>query len=138
MPALNIGESRAEKAAKQQHVNPLLDFALEYAGEGWPVFPARIDDGKKSHKSAEYSDGRKWGMTTDPIEIRLDAKRWPNANIGIVMGAPSGLFVVDIDTKEGHDVDGAASLAALEAEHGALPETRQAISPSGSIHYYFN
>lgn len=29
------------------------------------------------------------------------------------------------------------ALAVLEARHGALPDTRQAISPSGSIHRYF-
>jgi hypothetical protein len=152
MPALNDGESREEKrqraaaSARVQidnvaplngTVNPLLTFALEYATRGWWVFPLRFGV-KISHKSAEHSDGRRWGMTTDPEEILLDAKRWPNANIGIAMGAETGAFVLETDTMEGHDVDGGASLAALEAEHGVLPETRQAISPSGSIHYYFN
>jgi hypothetical protein len=48
-----------------------------------------------------------------------------------------GIFVVEVDTKEGHDVDGIASMAALEAEYGPIPKTRRAISPSGSIHCYF-
>jgi hypothetical protein len=47
------------------------------------------------------------------------------------------VFVVETDTPEGHNVNGAASLAALEAEHGELPPTLQAITPSGSVHYYF-
>jgi hypothetical protein len=45
--------------------------------------------------------------------------------------------VVEADTLEGHDVDGLASIAALEAEHGPLPETLQAESPSGSIHRFY-
>jgi hypothetical protein len=93
---------------------------------------------KSSHKKAEYSDGRPWGATTDAAEIRGDFIRWPDANVGIVTGGVSGIFVVEADTKEGHDVDGIASLAALEGEHGKLPPTLQAISPSGSIHYFFN
>jgi len=145
--------SRAEKIAARQSatasssnviafepsssgVNPLLDFALQYAGRGWPVFPAPIDD-KKSHKAARFSNGAKWGQTKDPDEIRLDARRFPDANIGIVCGEVSGIFVLDVDTPEGHGIDGFASLAALEAEHGDLPPTPQAISPSGSRHYVF-
>src|SRR5271163_2868463 len=34
----------------------------------------------------------------------------------------------------GHGVDGAASLAALQAKHGPLPQTLEAESPSGSVH----
>ena len=45
--------------------------------------------------------------------------------------------VVEHLTKEGHDVDGIASLKALEEQHGKLPQTRMAMSPSGSLHYYF-
>jgi hypothetical protein len=115
---------------------PMVDHALHYANHGWHVFPAPIGT-KKSHKKAERSDGRKWGMTIDPVEIKRDFKFWHDANIGIVTGAVSDIFVVEVDTKEGHDVDGIASMAALEAEHGPLPKTRRAISPSGSIHYYF-
>ena len=106
--------------------DPVVDHALYYALESdWPVFPARTDK-KKSHKSAEYSDGRPWGATKDPDEIRRDFERWPDANVGVVTGAISGIFVVEADTKEGHDVDGIASLAALEEEHEPLPATRQA------------
>src|SRR5262249_19573055 len=45
--------------------------------------------------------------------------------------------VVEADTKKGHAVDGIASLRALEAQHGALPLTLMAQSPSGSLHHYF-
>jgi hypothetical protein len=119
-------------------IAPLVAHALGYARRGWPVFPVRLGE-KVSHKSAEHSHGRKWGQTTDQDEIRSDFKRWPNANIGIACGAPSGIFVVETDTAAGHGdgVDGAAELAKLEAIHEALPATLEAISPSGSVHRYF-
>jgi hypothetical protein len=117
---------------------PIVEHAAFYASNnGWHVFPVPIGT-KRSHKSAERSDGRPWGATIDGDEIRRDFKQWPDANVGIVTGVISGIFVVEADTKEGHEVDGIASLAALEAEHGMLPLTRQAVSPSGSVHYYFN
>jgi Virulence-associated protein E/Bifunctional DNA primase/polymerase, N-terminal len=49
----------------------------------------------------------------------------------------SGIFALDIDTPDGHGRDGFASLAALVAKHGPLPETAQTESPSGSVHYLF-
>jgi hypothetical protein len=92
---------------------------------------------KKSHKAARFSGGRPWGATKDPDEIRRDFERWPDANVGVVCGEISGIFAVDVDTVDGHDKDGFASLALLEATHGKLPATAQAESPSGSVHYYF-
>jgi hypothetical protein len=114
----------------------ILTAALDYAGRGRAVFPARPDQ-KSSYKSAEYSDGRKWGMTRDPAEIRTDFTRWPKARIGIPTGAINRIVVIEIDTMPGHGVDGAIALAELEAEHGPLPDTLAACSPSGSVHRYF-
>jgi hypothetical protein len=109
--------------------------ALTYAGRGLAVFPVR--PGRKcSYKSAQYSNGRAWGMTRDAGEIYRDFMRWPRARIGIVTGAVSGIVVVDIDTIEGHGIDGSIALRELEAKHGSLPQTLQAISPTGSIHHY--
>jgi hypothetical protein len=118
-----------------------LTSALAYAAHGWKIFPAEFYDdngkvGKKSHKAAKHSNGAAWGMTADPKEIRRDFLRWPEA-IGIPTGAVNGIFVVETDTPKGHDVDGGAALATLEAEHGALPATLMAESPSGSVHRYF-
>ncbi len=114
----------------------IMASALGYAQRGLAVFPA-TPDRKKSYKCAARSDGRAWGMTRDPAEIAADLTRWPNARIGIPTGAINGIVVVETDTLAGHDVDGAVALAELEAKHGPLPETLQAISPSGSIHRYF-
>jgi hypothetical protein len=77
-------------------------------------------------------------MTRDPDEICRDFTRWPDAGIGIPTGAVNGFVVVETDTVAGgHATDGEPSLRELEAKYGALPETLQVISPSGSIHRYF-
>jgi RecA-family ATPase len=47
------------------------------------------------------------------------------------------LFVVEVDTPEGHKVDGVAALRKLEAQYGKLPVTMMQKSPTGSIHYFF-
>ena len=118
--------------------NPILAAALAYVDRGWHVFPADLSDGqKKSHKSAKRSNGANWGMTRDPDEIRRDFSKPGRDAIGIPTGAINGVFVVETDTVEGHDVDGLAALKQLEAEHGALPDTLMAESPTGSIHRYF-
>jgi hypothetical protein len=114
----------------------MLDTAFQYAARGWHVFPA--PPGKKlSYYSAEKTNGRRWGATNNVDEINCYFAKFPRANIGIATGAESAFFVVEADTIKGHDVDGIASLKALEAVHGPLPETLMAESPSGSIHYYF-
>src|SRR5690242_6935786 len=113
-----------------------ITFALAYAAHGWAVFPVPPGT-KRSHKSAEHSDGRAWGMTREAAEIRADFTRWPDAGIGIPTGAINGIIVVETDTVAGHGIDGSNSLAQLENKRGALPDTLQAISPSGSVHRYF-
>jgi hypothetical protein len=122
----------AEDALNQD----LLAAALDYARSGLLVFPAPRGT-KMSYKSARWSGGRRWGATRDEAEIRHDWTRWPQANVGIATGAESGIFVVELDTPAGHQVDGFAALAGLEAQHGPLLLTRMARSPSGSVHYYW-
>jgi hypothetical protein len=122
----------------------VLAAALRYATEmRWRVFPAPPGK-KKSYKSKKYSSsGQRWGATKNLAEIRRDFGEWPSANVGIPTGADNGIIVIEVDTAAGHarlarhGVDGIASLKRLEDEHGPLPITLMAESPSGSIHYYF-
>ncbi|MGB5903599.1 MAG: bifunctional DNA primase/polymerase [Xanthobacteraceae bacterium] len=90
------------------------------SGRGRAVFPVRSSGPRVKHayKSAERSNGQPWGATTDPDLIRAYWKQYPDADIGMVTG--DGLFVVDVDSVEGHGVDGFASLAALEQKIGGL------------------
>jgi hypothetical protein len=115
----------------------VLTAALDYAiTRGWAVFPA-TPSAKKSFKCAARSAGIRWGATRNRETIRQDFRHWRAARIGIPTGADNGIVVLDVDTIEGHGVDGTIALRELEAKHGSLPETLRAISPSGSIHHYF-
>ncbi|OLL30126.1 hypothetical protein BTH42_18605 [Burkholderia sp. SRS-W-2-2016] len=59
-----------------------------------------------------------------------------HVNIAVATGAMSGgLLVIDTDIQ--HGKDGEARLAALEAQHGALPATYRVRSGSGGKHRYF-
>jgi hypothetical protein len=114
----------------------MVAAALKLA-ETYDVFPAPINE-KKSHKAKRFSNGRNWGMTRDKDEIRADWERWPDACVGVPCGPANDLWVMETDTRAGgHAYDGEETLAGIVAQHGGLPETRKARSPSGSIHYWF-
>ena len=76
-------------------------------------------------------------MTNDPEQLRrnfLNAKWRHMCGVGVPTGWVNRIFDIEADTKEAHGVDGLASLSALEAKHGKLPDTLMAESPSGSPH----
>lgn len=105
----------------------MLRSALTYARWGWAVFPCR---GKKP--------ATKNGLKNASDDIDLITKWWAKVdhNIGIATGSVSGVWVLDIDTGDGKV--GEDSLKQLEAEHGEIPTTWQAISGGGGMHYYFS
>ena len=91
---INIARPLARVLFAPAPDEPIVEHAVYYAtNNDWHVFPVPLGT-KRSHKSAEHSDGRPWGATTEADEIRRDFKRWPDANVGIVMGGVSGVFVV--------------------------------------------
>lgn len=102
--------------------------ARSYLTRGWSVIPIVPREKRPLVKWEDYqrrqaSDG----------ELDRWFTRWPDANVGIVTGAVSGLVVLDVDPGHG----GTASLAALETEHGTLPATVSARTGGGGRHYYF-
>ena len=70
-------------------------------------------------------------------EIREYWRRWPNAAIRLPTGAVNGLFVIDLDTIEGHGIDGRESPMSLQVKHynGDWPRTKMTKSPTGSVHH---
>jgi Bifunctional DNA primase/polymerase, N-terminal len=112
-----------------------LDAALAAVASGLKIFPA-LSAEKKSHKS-ERRSGSKWGMTDDPDQVKRDWARWPNARVGLPTGALNRILVLDIDSVQGHGVDGHATLLCLEAKHGTLPATYTVVSPSDGWHLYY-
>jgi hypothetical protein len=55
----------------------------------------------------------------------------PDLNYGIATGAPSGIFVLDIDGQDGKE-----AFAGLVKEHGALPKTVRVLTPHGEHRYF--
>lgn len=90
----------------------------------WRVFPCRDKKPLTPHGLKD--------ATQDQNQIRDWWTRWPDAQIGVPVGENTDSFVLDIDLP-----DGPASLAALEAEHGPLPATWTATTPSGGTHLHF-
>ncbi|MEA3276573.1 MAG: bifunctional DNA primase/polymerase [Pseudomonadota bacterium] len=105
-----------------------LRAALAYAARGHPVFPCGAD--KRPLTQHGFKDA-----TTDEVRIRAWWAEHPSALIGMPTGDASGLWVLDVDNKNG--VDGAETLYQLERAHGELPGTVQALTPTGGQHIYF-
>ena len=119
-----------------------FQMALEYADEGWPVFPVHhpTEDGcscgKECSKIAKHpitKHGYK-DATTDTTQIYQWWRENPEANIGIPTGMKT-FYVLDIDIADGKLGD--KSLAELEEEFGELPQTLEATSGSGGTHFCF-
>lgn len=114
-------------------MNELIDAAVEYAKRDWRVIALHYlnqYDGVQGCSCKKRADcnaaGKhpvfnKWRevATTDPDRLRAWWKRWPRANVGLLMGGVASLVCVDIDGD-----DGRTSLAALEHANGTLPATR--------------
>lgn len=106
----------------------LIDAAFMYADSNWRVFPIK-------EKSKAPPLIKQWQIraTDDKEKINIWWGKYPNANIGIATGIESGIFVVDIDPKNGGD----ESLTEL-LENKTLPETLTVKTGSGGRHLFFN
>jgi putative DNA primase/helicase len=131
----------------------LCQAAISYARRGMAVIPVRwMQDGTCScQRGVECPSPGKHPVhdawpdvaTADPLEVASwwrpsppeanPSEWWPKANIGIVTGRKSGIWVLDVDSYAGGD----ARLAGYENRHGALPETRVHGTGSGGTHYFF-
>jgi hypothetical protein len=125
--------------------------ALAYAGRlGWRVVPefalvqmlrggvrCSCNEGVRCPSAGKHPRLVRWQehATTDLAQI----ERWwwetPDAGVGIVTGAASGIVLVDVDVAGGKCGD--ETLGALERENGGLPNTPRAITGSGGYHYVF-
>ncbi|MEN8260446.1 MAG: bifunctional DNA primase/polymerase [Pseudomonadota bacterium] len=106
----------------------LQDSALSYLGRHWSVIPVLAGDKRPALRWQEFQY-----LRAESGEVKEWFERWPDANIGIVTGAISGLVVLDVDPKHrGND-----SLAALLKRHGPMPATVEARTGGGGRHFYF-
>ena len=105
----------------------MLHAAASLSLFGVPIFPVKPD--KSPHiKSWQQK------ATTDQAIFEKWWKKWPEANIAMPTGAPSGLVAVDVDVKNG--VNGYESLSAIEEMFGKQG-TRRITTPSGGAHLIY-
>ena len=142
--------SEADDARRAELCAAAAMYAHRY---GFAVIPVRwmegdacsCRDGAECPNPGKHPVHSKWPdvATTDPTEAAYwwrprpddpNPSEWfPLANIGIVTGRKSGVFVLDVDSYNGGD----ARLAGYENRHGDLPETRVHHTGGGGRHYFF-
>lgn len=122
-----------------------LEAALAYAARGYAVLPLQsCPNGACScskPKTCEHpgkhprTEHGKDDATTDAAAIRAWWKRWPDANIGLSMGA-SGLAGADVDVRDGKV--GLETWLDLKDELGAgIEDTAVVETPTGGLHFYY-
>jgi hypothetical protein len=116
-----ISRARALAAARKT-------AALDLAAKGFHVLPVRAD---KVPHTRLVPRGFK-DATRDPTAIEEWFKAEPDTNVAIACGPDYGLFVVDMDVKNG--APGKESLRKLLTER---QPTLIARTPSGGLHLYY-
>jgi replicative DNA helicase len=111
------------------------------AARGRSVFPIAIawDEGKQKTNKRPLTRRGHLDATCDVEELArrfngVTLRRGEEIGVGIWPGA-ARRFVVDVDVRP--DVDGHDTMAALEADHGKLPEHPVTLTPSGGTHHWF-
>lgn len=126
-----MGSAKNAAVSRRPMDAPSLPRAARGYAErrGWPVFP--LAAGSKS--TLEGTHGFYDASAQAAVVQGLWELRGVACNIGLRTGAASGVIVIDVDPRH----DGDATLAALEAQEGDLPDTLTAITPSRGLHLYF-
>ncbi|BEQ13874.1 phage/plasmid primase, P4 family [Desulfoferula mesophila] len=119
-----------------------LEAALAYASRSWKVLPLHsVINGECScgdpncNKPGKHPRVKNWPKvaTDDPRQIEEWWGQWPDANVGILTGRASGIFVLDVDPKNGGD----ESLDQLLQQYGPLPSTVISNTGGGGKHIVF-
>ncbi len=137
---LNVNTPQIQNEHQNEHPNPLLTAAIEYAAAGWRVIPlhAMVDGqcscGKDCGSPAKHPvtyRGLK-DATTDTSLVKSWWQRYPWANVGVVTGEASGIIVLDVDSYKG----GMESLSGLWLGQ-PTENIPQALTGGGGRHLFF-
>ncbi|WP_067622829.1 bifunctional DNA primase/polymerase [Alicyclobacillus acidiphilus] len=114
-----------------------------FANLKWRLFPTHTirEDGECTCGKHDCEDKGKhpriygWyeQATTNLVQLVKWLQQFRNPNWGLACGPESGIWVLDVDPKNG----GIESLAKLESEIGPLPVTVRVRTGSGGFHIYF-
>jgi hypothetical protein len=121
--------ARAETKAvnllpQKQEINQILVAALGYCRKGLSVIPLQHKGKRPLIEWTEYQT-----ITATEQEITEWYARCREANIGIVTGTISGIYVLDVDAPDG--------IATLKRERLQIPPTLTAKTGGGGYHYIF-
>jgi P4 family phage/plasmid primase-like protien len=124
MVTVNLGDTSANAIRNGQ-------AAVACVRLGWQVLPWRMIDGRKVPQIREWQAGA-------AFREENDVRAWWGVNFnhspGIVCGAESGIWVLDVDPRNGGD----RAIAGLIQQYGELPtDTFMVATPGGGWHYYF-
>ena len=91
--------------------------------------------GCECHSKGKHPIPFQWqlGASRDNKTIEAWWKHDKRSNVGVVTGATSGIFVLDVDTRH----NGMDSLDNLQVKHGKLPDTALVMTGGGGYHFYF-
>jgi hypothetical protein len=104
----------------------VIDLALHYVRQGWPVFPL-APGGKEPVVKGGHGC---LDATLDLNRVEAWWREYPAANVGVATGRRSGLLVVDVDPRK--TTDWLASLNSMN-----LPPTFTVRTWSRGYHLYF-
>ena len=117
------------------------EAAEVYCSYGIPVFPCEWRPEKQKDGSfklnkrplRELGEGGLYLASASQEVARLRWTQWPEALIGVPGGRRTGIWFLDIDTKDGHGVDGLEAWERLKQEYGPV-DTRSHITGSKGFH----
>ena len=120
-----------------------LNAAVWYTQKlGWKVFPChsvsqrRCTCGSLACKYPGKHPRTKNGVkdaSADPGVVAEWWRRWPDANVALATGKPSGVDVLDVDPR----YDGDGTLREWELQYGELPTTPTSLTGGGGSHILF-
>lgn len=119
-------------------------YALACARRGWRVHPLQwptnagacsCNHGMQCESIGKHPLLTAWQRkaTTNEAIIRAWWRKYPAANVGIATGIDSRLLVLDVDPRNGGDVE----LEALLVRHEPFPPTPRVETGGGGWHFYF-
>ncbi len=122
----------------QQDLNQLT-LALELAKKGYKIHPLRansqtLQNGETRGPGTPHLSGFPNKATTDPAELHQMWADFPDAVPGVLTGDGAGLYILDVDVKDGKD--GIGELKRLGVEPEELTPGRVKTHSNG-LHLYF-
>lgn len=109
-----------------------VNIALACAARGWRVFPVSIVYGRGGKTEKRPLVAWKEEASSDPAGVRALWSAYPVAKVGIVTGAESGVYVVDVDRPDALTEQLGETHADRLAGSYAVATNRE-----GGVHHYF-